>query len=166
MRNFLFKKKYNSFDDITLYNWIMCQKVDSRYVYIADNYDNLRPSKATNELYEKMYEEFFNQFCVTENLLDYMKEHRRVLLMEVKAYVRNDRSLLTIAAIKRRELNEKYKDKNKVQDYDEVVALVEQDLKMFIDKKKMTAKEFHTHVKIITERNKPKPKPDGKQNKG
>lgn len=145
-----------------LWNFKMCQEVDSRYMYVSKNYDNLKANEKTAEAFNKIYDEFFNMFCITDQLLDYMKEQRRVLLMEVKAYTRGDRSLLTIASIKKRELQEKYSDKNKVE-YNEVIALVEQQLGIIIDEKTISVKKFHTHVKVLNEKNK---KQDGKQSKG
>lgn len=147
-----------------LWNFKMCQSGDTKYVYIADDYEKLKPNNKTVEAFNKIYEEFFDAFCVNDNLIEYMKDQRRVLLMEVKAYTRNDRTLLTIANIKKAELKEKYGDKNKME-YDEIIAIVEQQSGLgIIDEKKISVRKFHTHVKLLSEKN--KPKQNGKQDKG
>lgn len=143
----------------------MCKENDTRYVYISEDYENIKPDNKSEVVFDKIYREFFDLFCITEKFLEYMNEDRRITLMEAKAYIRNDRTLLTIASIRRKELDKKQKEL-KEYTYAEVIAIVEQEMGQILDEKKISAKKFHDHVKLIKERNDKKQKLNGKQDKG
>lgn len=152
-----FKRKkqnlfYRDLHEMPLYNWIQIHdKKNTKYVLI--DFENAEESQFTATQFEKLYEEFFNSFGMTSEFIESMRLQRSILMKRIDAVLTGNRTLNTLADIQEAELKAK-KGEVKPIDYDEIIVIMERELKFMIDTKKMSVRQFYNHLKVQADRNK------------
>ncbi len=150
----LFKKYYSYLKVVPLWNWIrVIENENTGYLIISDDYDKIKPTRKSNKLFDEIYADYFDRFCVTDKLKEYMREDRAIVLEEIKAVLKNDRTFITLMKIKKQKFEDKYKNLDRKVGFVEIIGLLEQEVKIIIDEKKITAEKFYTHIRIQSEKN-------------
>jgi hypothetical protein len=149
------KKVYDTLDTLPIFNWIKCHEdATTKYCLRLDDYSRAHETTNSRVAFEKCSGEYLELFGLTSEFKEYLEAKKRVMLKKLDAYLKEDRSLLTIVRIEEKEIFNKYESNIKEVDYWEMVASLEQAMNTTIDVHKMSTKLFYKHLNLQVEKNK------------
>ncbi len=172
MRNLLnlFKKRlltYDSIDELPLWNWVLIHnKKDTKYMVKAREYDRIKESLSTQVAFERCYQQYFDKYLITDDLIRFVEKKKEIALLEAEAYMNNRMAQLTLAEIKKEvfiqtygadKLSDEPNGEKKEFDIETIISAVEKGLGFMIDRKKMSVDSFYKHLTNFVK--------DGKKNK-
>jgi hypothetical protein len=102
-----------------------------------------------NKTWESIYDEYISHFGLGKNRERIMKQERKVALLKIQRWLKDDKSLMTIIAMEERKL-EDLKTKDKLIErasFEFSVAVIQKSVVSF-SVKETTAKQFYTYVEI------------------
>ncbi len=149
----LFKKNkieyFTSIDNLPIDNWFALQKSND-VVFL------LKRSKVINDLERKeltkafdlIWREFIDTFGVSDIMRSIMELRRDILVETCDMYLNNDRSRLTFINLKKRELENIFKDQGEKQ-YDNTKGYVEKYLGFRLNGKEVTVREYYGYIKMM-----------------
>lgn len=150
---FLTNRVYRSIDDLPIWNWKMIHKEqNTKYVYVSEDYEGVRPTERSEERFGIIYAEFFNKFSLSSGYIDLLKAQKKIAIKRLEAYILGDKTKLTFADLEEAALKEKYNQQDTV-DYEDLIATLEQEIGIVIDQKKMSVNSFYTHMKVSADKN-------------
>jgi len=101
----LFKKRlltYDSIDELPLWNWVLIHnKKDTKYMVKAREYDRIKESLSTQVAFERCYQQYFDKYLITDDLIRFVEKKKEIALLEAEAHINNRMAQLTLAEIKK-----------------------------------------------------------------
>lgn len=79
-----------------------------------------------------------------------MRDKRKIISLRLKAAITGDKTLITLAEIKEREVAS-MQNLGKSINFRESITILEEHLKMFIDPKQMSVNKFHSHMRRLNQ---------------
>lgn len=135
-------------------NWIKAHDTgDTKYAYVATDYYKLTDSNKSDEAFEVLYSQWFDQFGLTDNYREYLKAQKRMYLKLADAYIKDDKSILNFYELDKRALESKYGKDVKI-NYSELLYQLESELRYQINPMKLSVHGFFTHLKLLSDKNK------------
>lgn len=167
----LFKKKlatYDSIDELPLWNWVMIHnKQNTKYMAKNKDYDAIKENWQTQVAFEKCYQQYFDKYLITDDLVRFVEKKKKIALLEAEAHLNNRMAQLTLAEIEKQIFIQTYgadklsdepnTDGKKAFDIEAIISSVEKGLGFMIDREKMSVDSFYKHLTNFVR--------DGKKNK-
>lgn len=136
------KVYFDSIENLPLFNWWKITETGNlSFLRIDENY---KGKAAQLDLWEKINDEYFNEYGINENVLNIMKLKKKWINLKEKLLVKGDRFALTeldIVEAKMRELDVPNNYKK-----EDTIIFLEEKLGREIEPKKLTVKKYYDYI--------------------
>jgi len=144
-------KAFNSINTLPFYNYQQVIET-GKLTYLLKDIDYDTPPKANlqqlSQIWEQINNQIIDKFGIPERYRMTLMAEAEIIKLRLRAAVTDDRSLLTIANVKERQLKESLENQHSADLY-ELKVLIETNFKMQIDIHKMTVRDFYTYLQLI-----------------
>lgn len=150
----ILKKKINcycSIDTLPVHNWFKINETNN-LKWLVINHENIKLNQSHSNIlsvvWQQITDEFFDVFGIPDKMKKILETERDLKVMKWDLFLTGNRALLTFIEIKELQLENLSKNV-KVDDPIETKINIEKYMRMPIDFKVMTVKEFYVYVNRI-----------------
>jgi hypothetical protein len=147
-------KYYKSIETLPVWNWDKIQSTaDVKYIVATDDYDDVIENEEMHTLFDKIFDEYYNYFGVSDDMKRYLNAKKQITLLEVKIALKEATAIdYTNLNHKRIEFANIYEQEKN--DIDKVAIQLSRHFKIDFDLRKMSVKRFYNYLETFTkERN-------------
>jgi len=155
------EKKLELFDSIhvmPIFNWWNLHRTNDLKWLMVDHKIKLQPKdmRQMYELYEKINDEFTNEFGFSDEFKEYMEKKKQIEMMKLDLMITGDKINLTFLEIAQKEFDKMSKE-FEGSSFAEIKAALEQAMGFQINPRLTTVYEYYNYIKFI-KKNAPKVK--------
>lgn len=145
------QKYYDSIEDLPIWNWNKCHEKND-YTFLKINRVNSQVTKEEfkklREIWEKVFEEYINEFGFSKNFLAIMEKKKQIAFYQLDFIKTSDKSIRTLIEIAENELLDLIGDGAKASFW-KSKATIEKLLGFQLDAKTVTVVEFYSHIENL-----------------
>lgn len=145
-------KKYYTFDDIPLYNWIKCTQGNFEYVLLAQEEIDL---KECEQQFNSIFDEYIKNNGLSKTYIRLLELVKKKALLEVDFVITQDEFLLTKIEVCKADIESMKKSQERGISIQETLVILSKYMGYRLDWKVITKSEYDMILQQYSNNNKP-----------
>jgi hypothetical protein len=143
-------KAWDSLDTLPILNWWRCiETTDPRWMLRVMEAVDAKARAILNRIWIQRYDEYLGIYGIPDGMRHVIEKQREIAMLTIAMAITGDRSHMTLIKIARIELANMLSITRETPDFFDVKASLETALKMRIDPRTTSVREFMSYVKTL-----------------